>query len=224
MNCSASYLLSIFFHIHLKVHFEQAVPGNQAIYWNVSKWYCWCVASGASVEWECNITYRFVEVCQPCLQGRNARHRFPTHETIHSGAQEPSDSIWWHFRFARGASYSYHDIEGCVLWVLLYHVVFFRQWILGYRRIKGPLVGRSWEIPWRFENGIFKAFLQMFGAPSIGLREIQTKIIKITETDNVKEWLCTIIQPWTGNGIQIAESISDGANHSSKNSVVSSTV
>lgn len=53
VNYSASYLLSIFFHIHLKVPLEPAVPGNQAIYWNVSKWYCWCVASGASVEWEC---------------------------------------------------------------------------------------------------------------------------------------------------------------------------
>ncbi len=40
--------------LFLEVHLEPAVSGNQAIYWNVSKWYCWCVASGdASVEWEC---------------------------------------------------------------------------------------------------------------------------------------------------------------------------
>lgn len=115
-------------------------------------------------------------------------------------------SIMWYF-FASG----FWDTRGCAV----------PSWKSpGASRVH--LTCRSWEIPWRFENGIFKAFLQMFGAPSIGLREIQTKIIKITETNNVKEWLCTIIQPWTGNGIQIAESTSDGANHSSKNSVVSS--
>ena len=137
MNCSASYLLSIFFHIHLKVHFEQAVPGNQAIYWNVSKWYCWCVASGASVEWECNISYRFAEVFQPCLQGRNARHRFPTHETIHSGAQEPSDSIWWHFRFARGASYSYMTSRGvsCGCYSIMWYFFTSGFWDTGASRV-----------------------------------------------------------------------------------------